>query len=373
VQTYLYFDKNADDAVDGATTETTVYIGDEIIPALTTDEPTRDGYIFAGWRADAEGNAIAAGTTITAAGATVYAAWVSEEVDVLGYRFEAPKNWYLVNETLSDDYTLYRILVDGTEQPIDKSLYTVGALPTTDAVDYADCLGWHTLDVYFDDTAYGNVYETTFDAFVVPDKLILEEESPLDRREPTNLDKEYRDFVVSGLTMDVLFNLKDEVGVEALEAEFINEYFVNYFTTPDDIDVDVRVVTVNGDEYTSNFVGTGAIVQLVINGTVYDQVQVIVYGDVAGARADGVIVGDGKVNQTDIDTVNRYRNGKVALLSFNYLAGDVYSNAELNQSDADAINRYRNGQIALHPEWVNASHEYSRDYTARFGNLSVTE
>ncbi|MBQ3196202.1 MAG: InlB B-repeat-containing protein, partial [Clostridia bacterium] len=82
VQTYLYFDKNADDAVDGATTETTIYINEEIIPALTSDEPTRNGYDFIGWAADAEGTAIAEGTVISAGGYTAYAKWERNEFTV---------------------------------------------------------------------------------------------------------------------------------------------------------------------------------------------------------------------------------------------------------------------------------------------------
>ena len=374
VKTYLYFDKNASDAVDGATTETTVYIGDEIIPALTTDYPTRDGYTFVGWYADADGNAIADGTLITAAGYTAYAKWISDEAEVTGYRFVEPKNLYLVNEPLASDYELYRLYADGTELPVDKSLYTVGAIPNTDAFTYAECLGWHTLSVYFDDAVYGNVYETSFDVFVMPDKLILEEESPLVRKEITNLDKDYKDSVLSKLTMDLIFNLKAKATVEELEAEFINEYFVNYFTTPDDIDVDVRIVAANGAEYTGQYVGTGARVQLVINGVVYDEVQVIVHGDVAGARtSDDEMVGDGIVNQNDTNLLTLYRNNKTTLTGINYIAGDVYSTADVNQSDINQIALYRNSNKAtvLYSAWINASHEYSRDYTERFGNLVI--
>ncbi|MBQ3081613.1 MAG: InlB B-repeat-containing protein, partial [Clostridia bacterium] len=363
VKTYLYFDKNAEDAVDGATTETLVYINDEIIPALTTDRPTREGYTFAGWAADAEGTAIAADAVVTAAGATVYAKWISGIVNVT-YKFVAPEHWYVVNETLKTDYELYWVFEDGTELLVDQSLYTVSALPTTDTASYEDCIGWQTLEVYFNDTTYGNVYETSFKAFVIPNKLILEEESPLNRVSKDNLGKNYASRVTNDLTMDLLYNVKEKVSVQAVLDEFINMYFVNYFTTPEEIGCEVRLVKADGTPYKTANVGTGARVQLLIGGVVVDEVQVVVLGDTSG---------DGRINESDLEAISNHRNRRAPLTGVYYLAGDVSSTADINESDVENINLYRNRKYNLFEAWDNASHVYSRDYSERFANISAAQ
>ena len=126
VKTYLYFDKNAEDAVDGATTEVLVYIGDEIIPALTKDEPTRANYDFGGWRADAAGTAIADGTVMSYAGYTAYAAW--NEHDQYTVSFESGEGGSLSGTTV---YTVYT----GTE-------WSEITVPTVEA-DYGyEFIGW---------------------------------------------------------------------------------------------------------------------------------------------------------------------------------------------------------------------------------------
>ncbi|MBE6677993.1 MAG: hypothetical protein E7597_04275, partial [Ruminococcaceae bacterium] len=103
VQTYLYFDKNAEDAIDGATTETLVYINDAIVPALTTDEPTRANYDFAGWAADATGTDIAAGTLMPAGGYTAYAKW--DEHTKYTVTFGTTIGGYLNGTTTYEVYT----------------------------------------------------------------------------------------------------------------------------------------------------------------------------------------------------------------------------------------------------------------------------
>jgi len=352
VQTYLYFDKNAEDAVAGATTETLVYINDSVKASLTIDYPTRDGYVFGTWAADAEGTAISDDAVVTAGGCTVYAQWIKEDVEV-SYRFVAPKQWYVVNEPLATDYKLYRVLEDGTELLVDQALYTVDQLPTTDTASYEECIGYHGLHVTFEDTAYGETYKTSFSAFVIPDKLILEETSPLDRVAPDNLGKAYTANVTNALDADLLFNLKERTTATTLINEFINLYFINYYTTPDDIDCVVRVVNADGSAYTSRYVGTGAKVQLVINGVVYDEVQVVVLGDTNG---------DGMLNESDLEVIRNYRNGGINLVGAYYLAADTRDIAKINESDLEAIRKYRNGETNLYEDWDYATHVYTRNY-----------
>ena len=300
---------------------------------------------------------------MTSAGYTAYAKWLKDDVSV-DYKFVVPENWYVVNEPLKTDYELYWVLADGTEILVDPSLYTVSALPTTDDTAYEDCLGWQTLEVYFNDTTYGGVYETTFRAFVIPNKLILEEDSPLNRVSPDNLGKNYGSNVTRPLDKDLLFNLKEKVMVKNLVAEFINMYFVNYFTTPEEIGCEVRVVNADGTAYNRRYVGTGAIVQLVIEGVVVDEVQVVVHGDTNG---------DGVLNETDINVINDYRNNIAPLTGVYYLAADVAGLRYIDQTDIEAINMYRNNVADLYAAWNGASHIYSRDYSARFPNLTAAQ
>ncbi len=414
VKTYLYFDKNAADAIDGATTETLLYIGDDINSALTTDYPTRANYEFVEWAADRVGTSIPEGTVMTGAGYTAYAKWrestvivtfkdydgtilkaesvpyggaatapadparegyyfagwdkgfsnVTENITVTAtyvrYRFEAPKQWYIVNEPLADNHKLYRILEDGTEQLIDKALYTVEALPTTADTAYADCLGWHELGVVFDDTLYGVVYETAFDAFVIPDKLILEEESPLERKDKYNLDKDYRADITDAIEYEMIFGLKERQEVQTLIDEFINMYFINYYTDPSEIDYEVRIVNEDGSAFKSLYVCTGARVQLVIEGVVYDEVQVVVLGDVDG---------NGIVNDGDLECICNYRIGLKRPDGVYYLAADTASEQELNEADMEIIRNFRIGVGNMYAAWDAASHVYSRDYSERFANI----
>ncbi len=363
VKTYLYFDKNASDAVDGATTETLVYINDEIIPSLTTDEPTREGYDFVAWRADAEGTEIAAGTLMTAAGYTAYAEWIAHDVEV-SYEFSYSEEWYIVNEKLdATTYELYRVYGDGTKVLIDPALYSVEALPTTDDSTYAECLGWHELAVVFDDAAYGNVYTDSMTAFVIPDKLILEEESPLDRVAPTRegIGLDYSDMVLDSLDCDLIINMMAKQDDKTLIDEFINMYFINAFTDPDSIDYEVRVVTADRAEWDDfNWVGTGVRVQLVIEGVVYDEVQVVVLGDTNG---------DGDITGADSNVISNYRKGYIELTGVYYIAANTNSgngHTDLTGADINAISNYRKGYIELFDAWKNASHVYSRDYSALY-------
>ncbi|MBQ3196360.1 MAG: InlB B-repeat-containing protein [Clostridia bacterium] len=421
VKTYLYFDKNAEDAVDGATTETTVYIGDEVVPNLTEDEPTREFYNFVEWAADAEGTAIADGTVVTAGGYTAYAKWAIVEHTVtfedydgtvidtqtvehgsaavvpaaperedyifagwvdedgtlvtdfseitddavytatyreanVSYVLEATEEWYLVNETLDHStYELYRVHENGDRDLIDKSLYTVEALPTTDDSTYADCLGWQTLDVVFDDTAYGNVFEGSFDAFVVPDKLILEEESPLTREsvDGARLSR-YSDIITDDITNDLIFNMIEGQTKQTVIDEFINMYFINAYTVPEDIDYEVRVVNADGSAYTALFVGTGAKVQLVIEGVVYDEVQIVVKGD-----ADG----NGMVNVADIRMIADYNSDLIAIGGVYYVAADADENVLVDVADIRRIADYNSDLLDMFALWNAASHVYSRDYS----------
>ena len=160
----------------------------------------------------------------------------------------------------------------------------------------------------------------------------------------------------------MIFGLKDRQTKKTLIDEFINMYFINYYTDPSEIDYEVRVVGADGNPHTSLFVGTGCRVQLVIEGTVYDEVQVVVKGD-----ADG----DGDIDESDTRCIFDYRKNVARLTGVYYLAADVASREAINESDAKYIANYRNNIATLYPEWEAASHIYSRDYSDRFANISV--
>ena len=365
VKTYLYFDKNAEDAVAGATTEALVYINDKIADNLTEDAPTREGYGFGGWAADADGTAIG-DAVMTSAGYTAYAVWRADMVSV-EYELVATEEWYVVGETLdATTYDVYRIFENGDRELVDKSLYTVSALPTTADKSYAECLGWQTIYVSFNDTVYGNLFEDTFDAFVIPDKLILEEESPLDRvaKDDSSITS-YGTNVTDYLDYDVIMGMAAGKSGNALIEEFINLYFLNSYTDASSIDCQIRLVNADGSQFKSLYVGTGIRVQLVIEGIVYDEVQVVVKGDVDNG---GGVGGNGIINSSDTSAMSKFCSNLGSLNGVYYLAADVVTSAipVINSSDVRETANYCKNLVNLYNAWDSASHVYSRDYSALY-------
>ncbi|MBR6796311.1 MAG: dockerin type I repeat-containing protein, partial [Clostridia bacterium] len=366
VQAWMYFEKNAEDAVwtNGEAPKKLVALGATIADKVVgVEQPTRDDYNFVGYKADAAGTEIAADAVMTVDEYTAYAAWREVSTEEVEYRFEAPKDWYIVNEALATDYKLFRVYADGTEDEIDQALYSVEAIPTTNDASYEECLGWHKLGVVFNDTAYGNVYETSFDVFVIPDKLILEEESPLVRKTAADFVR-YGVVVTNYLDYDLIMNLAEVQNYMTVEAEFINEYFLNLYTAPESIDVNVRVVNANGAVVTNlrTYIGTGYRVQLVIEGEVYDEVELVVKGDVDGT---------GRVNATDKNIVSGYISRTATLTGIYFIAADTREDMRINATDKDMISKHIARVHQLFTAWNEATHVYTRDYSTRFPNAVV--
>ncbi len=75
VKTPVYFDKNAEDATEGKTTEMFVDIGSKLVNVYNDDYPTRRGHSFNSWAMDAEGTPVTNEATVGAEGCTLYAKW----------------------------------------------------------------------------------------------------------------------------------------------------------------------------------------------------------------------------------------------------------------------------------------------------------
>ena len=318
-----------------------------------------------GWAADTYGTAIG-DAVMTSAGYTAYAVWRADMVSV-EYELVATEEWYVVGETLdATTYDVYRIFENGDRELVDKSLYTVSALPTTADKSYAECLGWQTIYVSFNDTVYGNLFEDTFDAFVIPDKLILEEESPLDRvaKDDSSITS-YGTNVTDYLDYDVIMGMAAGKSGNALIEEFINLYFLNSYTDASSIDCQIRLVNADGSQFKSLYVGTGIRVQLVIEGIVYDEVQVVVKGDVDNG---GGVGGNGIINSSDTSAMSKFCSNLGSLNGVYYLAADVVTSAipVINSSDVRETANYCKNLVNLYNAWDSASHVYSRDYSALY-------
>ena len=101
----------------------------------------------------------------------------------------------------------------------------------------------------------------------------------------------------------------------------------------------VVAYTTNGTDYTK--------VAAVKNGDKYDfTLPAGVTGEQIAIVKRGDITGDGEVDDTDVNQLNRYANGKRSLDPIQILAGDVTGDGEADDTDVNQLNRLANGKRA---------------------------
>lgn len=95
----------------------------------------------------------------------------------------------------------------------------------------------------------------------------------------------------------------------------------------------------DGEELSDgDVVGTGATIELVINGEISDSATVIMSGDVTG---------DGKINNRDAAMITRYLVGKEVITKYQLSAIDVNGDGSFNNRDAAMISRYLVGKEVI--------------------------
>ena len=107
----------------------------------------------------------------------------------------------------------------------------------------------------------------------------------------------------------------------------------------DNADSDIVVTTSTGTEITdwSAYAGTGMKVQLV-DGSVVDELSVIVLGDVSG---------DGVINIIDYAIVKSHLNFLTTLTGSKYIAGDIHIDGNINIIDYAKLKSHLNGLISI--------------------------
>lgn len=81
---------------------------------------------------------------------------------------------------------------------------------------------------------------------------------------------------------------------------------------------------------------TGMTVSLYANGSFYEQLRIIVRGDIDG---------NGTVNEYDKQCIRRHVNGTEILDGYNFIAADVDKNGTVNLDDLNMIDQYLRGEI----------------------------
>ena len=102
-----------------------------------------------------------------------------------------------------------------------------------------------------------------------------------------------------------------------------------------DNDSDKLSVTLNGGDY----VGTGSIVKLTIDGTVKDFVTVIVLGDIDG---------DGTVSSVDYLRIKRNFSNLLEFSTNEFKAADVDADGKITSTDYLKIKKHMSGAINLY-------------------------
>jgi uncharacterized protein YjdB len=88
----------------------------------------------------------------------------------------------------------------------------------------------------------------------------------------------------------------------------------------------------------TGFAGTGMKVQLVIEGSVVDELAIIVLGDASG---------DGVINIVDYAMIKSHINSRTLLTGERFIAGDVYTDGDVTIVDYAKLKKHINGLISI--------------------------